>query len=59
MRLCKRCFKKFDENDNIGINPPKELGNLFLKSIGINDTDDLCPECKERLGIINILGFNE
>ena len=27
--------------------------------IGIEDINDLCPECREELGVMNLLGFGQ
>ena len=27
--------------------------------IGIEDISDLCPECREELGVMDLLGFGE
>ena len=27
--------------------------------IGIEDINDICPECGEELGVMNLLGFGE
>ena len=37
----------------------EELTHIFLKSVKGYDADRLCPDCKEELGIINLLGFDE
>jgi hypothetical protein len=57
MKLCKKCFKEFDENDKREDSPARELGDIFLKAIGDVDIEDFCPECREELGIVNLMGF--
>ena len=57
MKLCKKCFKEFDENDNIEDSPARKLGDIFISDIGNVDIEDICPECREELGIINLMGF--
>ncbi|MDO9558219.1 MAG: hypothetical protein Q7I89_00860 [Syntrophales bacterium] len=27
--------------------------------IGVEDINDLCPECREEFGVMNLLGFGE
>ncbi len=56
MKPCKRCFETFDENEHIDPNPATALGDLFTDT-GDADIEDLCPACREELGIINLLGF--
>ena len=56
MKTCKQCFREFEEED-IDISPPEELANIFLQDLGVEDINDLCPQCREELGVINILGF--
>jgi len=56
MKICKQCFREFEEED-IDISPPEELANIFLQDLGVEDINDLCPQCREELGVINILGF--
>ena len=57
MKLCKKCFREFDENDNMEENPARELGDIFISDIGKVDIEEICPECREDLGIINLMGF--
>jgi len=57
MKLCKRCFREFDENEIAEYSPARELGDIFISAVGDEDIEDLCPECRERLGIMNIMGF--
>jgi hypothetical protein len=30
MKLCKKCFRKFDENDKMEDSPARELGDIFI-----------------------------
>jgi hypothetical protein len=57
MKLCKKCFRKFDENDKMEDSPARELGDIFISDIGDVDIKDICLECREELGIINLMGF--
>jgi hypothetical protein len=57
MKLCKKCFREFDENDKMEDRPARELGDIFLSETGNVDIEDICPECREELGIINLMGF--
>jgi len=58
MKICKKCFREFTEDDYSYNSPPEILGELFLKSTGTIDPRDLCPECKKEFGMMNLLGFN-
>ena len=57
MKLCKKCFREFDENDKMEDSPARELGDIFLSETGNVDIEDICPQCREELGILNLLGF--
>jgi hypothetical protein len=57
MKLCKKCFREFDENDKMEDSPARELGDIFISETGNIDVEDICPECREELGILNLLGF--
>jgi|GEM_PF-509953 len=54
-KRCKRCFREFEEEDT-DISPPEELADLFLQDIGTEDINDLCPQYREDLGVVNMLG---
>jgi hypothetical protein len=58
MRICKRCFREFDDEDE-DAGPVEKLGEIFLKSVDERDIKGYCPECKEEIGIMNVLGFEE
>jgi hypothetical protein len=57
LKLCKRCFKEFDEDKGVEYSPARELGDIFISAVGDVDVEDICPECREGLGIMNIMGF--
>lgn len=59
MKICKRCFREFDEEDVLDVNPAKDLADNFLQDSGVANINDLCPECREELGIMNLLGFGQ
>jgi len=56
MKTCKRCFREFDESeaDVTDVSPAMELADDFLE-----DINDLCPECREDHGVMNLLGFGQ
>ena len=63
MKICQKCFQPFDETLSPSDSPAEVLGDIFIDSAG-NETDnrqegrDLCPTCREALGVVNILGFS-
>ena len=59
MKTCKKCFREFDEKDVLDVNPATELVDIFLQDIGVEDINDLCPECRKELGVMNLLGFGQ
>ena len=69
MKICKRCFREFNEEAVLAVSPAMELAD-YLDSrfhgndrgetdIGVEDINDLCPECREELGVVNLLGFGQ
>ncbi len=30
---------------------------VFLRDIGIDDVNDICPQCREELGVMDLPGF--
>lgn len=64
MKTCQNCFQEFEDAPypGVGITPAGVLGEIFLGSVGdddpgAQDARPLCPACKEKLGIVNLLGF--
>jgi hypothetical protein len=57
LKLCKRCFREFDEGEGVEYSPARQIGDIFISAVGEDDVEDLCPECREGLGIMNIIGF--
>ena len=57
MKICKRCFREFDEMEDSDSSPAENLGNIFLRDIGIDDISNLCPDCREQLGVILCCGL--
>ena len=58
MAICQKCLKEYEDRETRK-NPMEELTHIFLKSVKGYDADRLFPDCKEELGIINLLGFDE
>ena len=59
MKICKRCFREFNEEDVLEVSPSAELADIFIRDTGIEDINNLCPECREELGVMNLLGFGQ
>ena len=59
MKLCKKCFREYDEDESIDSSPARELGDIFISEIGDVNIEDICSECREELGILNLLGFQQ
>jgi len=56
MKICKRCFREFEEDDQY-VSPGEIVANIMIRDIGVEDINDLCPQCREELGVMNLLGF--
>ncbi|HLA27359.1 MAG TPA: hypothetical protein VJZ49_05640 [Syntrophales bacterium] len=59
MKICKRCLQEFDENENFCDNPATELADIFLESAGAESAHDLCLQCKQELGMANLMGLGQ
>ena len=62
MKVCQNCFQEFEDEAVTTASPVEVLGEIFLETMGGNNPDiqdgrNLCPVCREELGIINLLGF--
>jgi len=59
VKICKRCFREFEESevDVVDVSPATELADIMLQDIGVEDINDLCPQCREELGVMDLLGF--
>lgn len=57
-RICSKCFREFTEEDSRPI-PIETLGQIYIEGVDNQDARDVCPICREELGILNLLGFGE
>ncbi|MBW2600070.1 MAG: hypothetical protein JRC60_08380 [Deltaproteobacteria bacterium] len=59
MKTCKRCFREFEESevDVVDFSPATELADIILRDLGVDDINELCPQCREELGVMDLLGF--
>lgn len=58
MKICQRCRRAFTPDENLIDSPAVRLGERFLETTEIDDIENLCPDCIDELGIMNILGFD-
>ena len=59
MRICTNCFREFDEKEILESSPGVDLADNALQDIGIDDVNDLCPDCREDLGVMTLLGLGQ
>lgn len=59
MKICKRCFQEFIEDENLHHSPATELADIFLENAGTENVQDLCPQCRQELGLANLMGFGQ
>jgi len=62
MKICQNCFQEFEDTPEPASTPAEVLGEIFLETMGgnnpgIQDGRNLCHACREKLGIVNLLGF--
>ncbi|HNT56275.1 MAG TPA: hypothetical protein PKL99_00195 [Syntrophales bacterium] len=53
------CHREFDEEAIRDYSPAEELVDILLPSLGIESVDDICPDCREELGILGLLGLGQ
>ena len=41
------------------VSPAMELADICFRDIGVEDINNLCPECREESGVMNLLGFEQ
>ncbi len=58
MKTCGNCGGEFGEKET-ALNAAEELGGMFLDNTGESDALELCPYCREELGMESLLGFDE
>ena len=57
MPRCRKCGEKYDAEEGV-MSPMEALGELFLESAG-ETPRNLCPACREEIGVAGLLGFDE
>jgi len=56
--VCRRCLREYDEPEG-STTPVEELGRIFLEDISGYYTGQLCPDCREQLGMFTLLWFGK
>lgn len=59
MKLCTRCQQYFEDKEDVGESPVAELADIFLAGSEHAEPEDMCPQCREELGMMTLLGFGE
>lgn len=59
MKICRVCHRKFDEEAIQDYSPAGELADILLSSLGVESVDDICPDCREELGVLGLLGLGQ
>ncbi|MFZ3116154.1 MAG: hypothetical protein WA133_02790 [Syntrophales bacterium] len=60
--ICQNCFQKFEDETVATVSSAEVPGEIFLEAVGSNnpvtqDDRNLCPLCREQLGMVNLLGL--
>jgi hypothetical protein len=48
MRICKRCFHEYEENEYSYDSPVAELADIFLGNTDTENVQDLCLQCRQE-----------
>ncbi|MCX5855560.1 MAG: hypothetical protein NTZ24_13500 [Deltaproteobacteria bacterium] len=59
MKTCRRCLREFDAHDPDDYSPAREIGELFLDAADPEGKNELCPDCREEMGMLNLPGFGQ
>jgi hypothetical protein len=59
VKTCNRCLREYDDTISVQKNPADDLGEMFLKATDPERENDLCPDCREEMGIFTLLGFGK
>lgn len=59
MKICRVCHREFDEEAIQDYSPAEELADILLPSLGIESIDNICPDCREEVGILGLLGLGQ
>ena len=54
--ICDNCLMEYSD-ENGPVTPAEELGQFMIDAMQPQDTPSFCPNCREELGILYLLGF--
>jgi len=57
LKICPRCLAHFDEEEEPGHSPVRDLGDMVLESTTRMNPEDLCTDCREEMGLVSLFGF--
>jgi hypothetical protein len=57
LRICPRCLEEFDEKEKLEESAARDLGDTFLKTTTNMNIEDICPHCREEMGVVALFGF--
>jgi hypothetical protein len=57
LKICPRCLGDFDEKEELGHSPVRDFGDMILESTTRMNPEDLCPGCREEMGLVSLFGF--
>lgn len=57
MKRCPKCFRLYENDSQFTYSPGRDLGDILRKEIDPDERDAFCPDCREDLGVLNLLGF--
>jgi len=57
LKTCPRCLAHFEEDEKPDHSPVRDLGDSILESTTRMDPKDLCPACREEIGLVSLFGF--
>jgi transposase len=59
MKTCSHCGHRFHDDDLTDPSPFERLAELFQRSTVAEPEPDLCPRCREEMGMLNLMGFEK
>jgi len=57
LKTCPRCLAHFEEKEDPGHSPVRDLGDMVLESTTRMNPEDLCADCREEIGLVSLFGF--
>ncbi len=59
MKICSKCFRTFDWQEDEHHNQVADIGDIFLSQNKVADDIAICPECREKIGMLKLMGFGQ